>query len=115
MKTTRVLKQLTSHAKNQLRFWRTAKKTGLVSYDFGNDIIIVDDGDEEVLMATQFLVSLSETPFGGTTEHTPLNVLFIIESIGLNVQVINWDKYITEDYLAELSECTGFASCEAVE
>ncbi|MCX6735780.1 MAG: hypothetical protein NTZ13_01730 [Candidatus Parcubacteria bacterium] len=114
MKTTSVLKQLTAAANDQLCFWKTAKKTGLVTYDFGNDIVSVETGtgddDKVILMTTGFLISLFSD-----VEHTPYNALLVLESTGLDVMVVNCRKYITPDYLAELCDRAGFSFCEAVE
>ena len=83
---------------NECFFWEVFQKTRTFFYDFGKDNIIVSYNDARYAVPASDFVHRCL----GKVEWTPLDVMYILCWITSAVHVVNYKKYITEEYHLEL-------------
>ena len=107
-----VLKQLKKNAKDEHRFWVAVEKMGVICYDWKNDELFVDTPTGEGFVSSvNILLDRCEE---GLFERTPLGVLQALNLLEVAVIVEKCGRYITAEYLKELSEEAGFDTFEVI-
>lgn len=98
------IKRVQKILNSEKRFWKTLETTENVIYNWAKDYIAVQKKDGkhyEYILAHEFVDRIAGEHIPDT-ERTPLLILRAVSLFNATVNVMDWKKYITSEYLEEL-------------